>query len=352
MPSSDLADLQLMGGWPTVLGLLTSGQVLPAELVRAAFGDLLSGQASPAQIGGFAIGLRTRGETVEEIAAILDAMQLHRVSVVLPEDIRERAVDCCGTGGDRSHSVNISTMAAFVIAGAGIPVCKHGNRAASSLAGSADVLEALGVNLDLTPAGVVSCVIEAGIGFCLAPKFHPALRHVAQVRRELGVATMFNFLGPLANPADVLRQSIGVPDSTMAPKMAAVLAKRGARALVFRGDDGLDELSTTTTSEVWDVAGGEVHKSSFDPADLGLPRARLEDLRGGSADENATVVRSVLAGERGPIRDIVCLNAAAGFVVADRSPDLASGLELARTTLDSGAAGEALARMVEVSQRS
>ena len=287
MATTDLSDLQQLGGWAAVLSRLTAGESLTPDLARAAFGDLLAGQSTPAQIAGFAIGMRTKGETVEELAAVLDALHAHRVTLPLPEDVRVRAVDCCGTGGDRSHSVNISTMAAFVLAGAGVPVCKHGNRAASSMAGSADVLEALGVNLELSPQGVVRCVVEAGIGFCMAPKFHPALRHVAPVRRELGVATLFNFLGPLANPGDVLRQTIGVPDAAMAPKMAGVLARRGARALVFRGDDGLDELSTTTTSQIWDVADGEVRTWSFNPADLGLATAAPEDLRGGSASDNA-----------------------------------------------------------------
>ena len=339
------------GGWPSVLGLLTAQTELPGELLAGAFEEVLSGNATPAQIAGLAIGLRCKGETVAEIETILGVLLAHGSTVPLPDAVRAAAVDCCGTGGDRSHSVNISTMAAFVLAGGGVTVCKHGNRAASSQAGSADVLEALGVNLELSPAGVAKCVVEAGLGFCLAPKFHPALRYAAPVRRELGVATIFNFLGPLANPGGVTRQAIGVPDAAMAPKMAGVLADRGSRALVFRGDDGLDELSTTTSSHVWDVADGRVTPWTLDPATLGLATASTEDLRGGTPLENAEAVRRLLGGEVGPVRDIVCLNAAAGFIVAGRCDDFASGLALARTSLECGHAAAALDRLVATSHQ-
>ena len=342
-------DFAELGGWPSVLAELTAQRDLPRELLGAAFAEILAGSATPAQVAALAIGLRCKGETVLEIEAILEVLLANASIVPLPEPVRLAAVDCCGTGGDRSHSVNISTMAAFVLAGAGVPVCKHGNRAASSQAGSADVLEALGVNLDLSPEGVARCVVVAGLGFCMAPRFHPALRHAVPVRRELGVATIFNFLGPLANPGGVTRQAIGVPDATMAPKMAGVLAARGSRAMVFRGDDGLDELSTTTDSQIWDVRDGAVTTWSLDPTTLGLARAMPGDLRGGSAAENAEVVRHVVSGKTGPIRDIVCLNAAAGFVVAGRCDELGEGLELARASLDNGHAADAVERLIQSS---
>jgi anthranilate phosphoribosyltransferase len=242
-------------------------------------------------------------------------------------------------------------MAALAVAGAGVKVAKHGNRAASSKCGSADLLEELGVAIDLAPEGVAACIREAGIGFCFAPAFHPSMRHAGPVRKELGIPTVFNFLGPLTNPAGATRQTIGVADQKMAPKLAEAVHRLGAeRAMVFRGDDGLDELSTITTSAVWDVDGG-VKQSSFDPASLSLAPAKASDLSGGSAAENARLCSEVLAGERGPLHDAVALNAAAALLVAGAAVDLQEGLARARESLDSGAAAKALDAMRETSQR-
>jgi anthranilate phosphoribosyltransferase len=269
-------------------------------------------------------------------------------------ELSARAVDTCGTGGDRAHTVNISTMAALVVAGAGIPVIKHGNRAASSQTGSADLLEALGIVLDLSPAGVAHCVQEAGIGFCFATMFHPALRHAGPTRGQLGIPTIFNVLGPLTNPAQPGAQAVGVSSLPLAPVMAQVLAARGTSALLFRGHDGLDELTPVTTSQVWIVRNGQVTEEVLEPADLGIPRVEQDALRGGNAETNAEVARRVLAGEQGAVRDAVLLNAAAAIAAA-RAADaglvdrLADGLEVARQALDSGAAADALDRWRTVS---
>lgn len=343
--------LEELGGWPSVLAALTAGVALRSDQARAAFVEILEGRATPAQIAGFAVGLRAKGETVDELAAVLGVMLEYGLVVPLNADVAARAIDTCGTGGDRSHSVNVSTMAAFVVAGAGVPVCKHGNRAASSASGSADVLEALGVALELSPVSVARCVAEAGVGFCLAPRFHPAMRYAAPVRRELGVATLFNFLGPLANPGRVRFQIVGVPDPTMAPKVAGVLAARGTRAWVVRGDDGLDELSTSTTSRVWQVDGGEVQEMTIDPADYGIPAATADQLRGGSPTENADALRNVLAGRLGPHRDITVMNAAAALLVAGAANDLGDGLRLAGAVIDDGRAAATLDALVRISQR-
>ena len=339
------------GGWPAVLSLVTSSKAVPGPLLSAAFSEILEGRATPAQIAGLAIGLRTKGETLDELQSALATMLSLSIAVPLAPDIAARAIDTCGTGGDRSHSVNVSTMAAFVVAGAGVPVCKHGGRAASSASGSADVLEALGVALELTPEAVARCVNEAGIGFCLAPRFHPAMRHAAPVRRELGVATLFNFLGPLANPGRVRHQVVGVSDENMAPKLAGVLAARGTRAWVVRGEDGLDELSTTGPSRVWDVRAGIVTEARVDPAALGLSLTTLAGLRGGSPQDNAAVTRSVLGGAKGPHRDVVVLNAAAALVVAGVAEDLSAGMAQACAVIEDGRAETALADLVRVSQR-
>jgi anthranilate phosphoribosyltransferase len=337
-----------LGGWPSVLGTLTQGIDLPAEHSRAAMGEILEGSASPAQIAGFIVALRMKGETVEELAGLLDAMAAAAERVPLASV--DGVVDIVGTGGDRSHSVNVSTMASIVVAGAGVPVCKHGNRAASSRCGSADLLESLGVNLEVDPAGVARCVEEAGIGFCFAPRFHPAMRHAVPTRRELGVPTVFNLLGPLANPAGVRRQVVGVADQSMAERMARVLAARGAeRALVVHGDDGLDELTTTTTSSIVEVVGDDVRRTVVDPTALGLAPASPAALVGGDAVTNAGVARSVLAGDEGPVHDIVVLNAAAGLVASGRCDDLESGIAVARTAIGNGSAQLALDRLVEVS---
>jgi anthranilate phosphoribosyltransferase len=344
-----------LGGWPAVLGLLAGGSDLDAAHAGAALSEVLQGNATPAQIAAFIFGLRCKGETVEEMTGLVAAMLSASERVVVPPEVSDRLVDTCGTGGDRRGTINVSTIAALVVAGAGVPVCKHGGRAASSKAGSADVLEALGVVIDLGPAGVARCIAEAGIGFCFAPRYHPAMSHALPVRRELGVPTAFNFLGPLANPARVRRQVVGVGDAAMAPRMARVLAAGGAsRALVVHGADGLDELSTTGPSFLydWDGAkgsGGDLTPVTVDPADLGLAPARVEELAGGDAATNATLARRVLAGEEGPHRDIVLLNAAAGLVAAGVSADLRVGLVRATQALDEGRAEAALDRLIRVS---
>ena len=346
MPS--LAEL---GGWPAVLGPLLAGQSLSPVQARAAFTDILSGEATPAQIAAFAVGLRMKGETVEEIAALLDTMVEFADEVPVDAAMHDHLVDTCGTGGDRSGTINVSTIAAFVVAGAGVPVCKHGNRAASSQAGSADVLEALGVAIDLGPAGVAHCLRQAGIGFCFAPRFHPAMRHAGPVRRELGVPTVFNFLGPLANPARVRRQVVGVSDPGMAERVTGVLQARGAvRALVVYGHDGLDELTTTDTSTVMDLSPEGIRTYVVDPILLGLDTATREQLAGGDPATNAALARAVLDGAPGSHRDLVLLNAAAGLVAAGRSEDLEAGLAEAARSIDDGAAGAALASLIKVSR--
>jgi anthranilate phosphoribosyltransferase len=338
-----------LGGWPTVLGRLIVRQDLSADEAAATLGEVLSGAATPAQIASFITALRIKGETVEEMTGLVRAMLTHAepLPVPRPEDV----VDTCGTGGDRSRSINVSTIAALVVAGAGARVCKHGGRAATSAAGSADVLESLGVVIDLGPEGVARCIAEVGMGFCFAPRFHPAMRFAIPVRRELGVATVFNFLGPLANPARARLQVVGVSDPTMADKMLRVLVANGAqRAMVVHGADGLDELSTTGPSTVLDAgADGEVRRYTVDPTDLGLQLTSLDDLRGGDAAANAEVVRRVLAGKKGPHRDIAVLNAAAGLVVAGLSADLADGVERAGAVIDRGAAHDVLENLVRTS---
>lgn len=339
-----------MLSWPAVLGSLLAREDLTTEQAAWAMGEVMDGSATPAQVAGFAVALRAKGEAAPEMSGLVAAM----LSRAKPCPVDGPVVDTCGTGGDRSHTVNISTMAALVVAGCGVRVVKHGNRAASSTCGSADLLEALGVRIDLEPASVAACAAEAGIAFCFAPVFHPALRHAAVARRELGVATVFNFLGPLTNPARPEFQAVGVADARMAGVMAGVLAARGASALVFRGDDGLDELTTATTSRVWVVASGEVREESVDPAAFGVPVSPAEALRGGEAAFNASVAMSFLDGAAGPVRDAVLLNAAAALAALTPSSlpvgeRLAAELPRAAAAVDSGAARGALDRWVSVS---
>jgi anthranilate phosphoribosyltransferase len=337
--------------WSSILGELTAGRDLSTAQAHEAMAEILDGAATPAQIAGFIIALRMKGETAAEMTGLVRAML----------DVAERVpidpaglVDTCGTGGSlsrRSAAFNVSTIAAFVIAGAGVRVCKHGNRGLSSTSGSFDLLEALGVRIDLGPVEVAACIEEAGIGFCFAPRFHPAMRHAGPPRRELGVPTVFNFLGPLANPARVTRQVVGVSDPHMAEIMAGVLRANGAeRAMVVCGRDGLDELTTTSTSAVLDIDGDEVRAFEVRPRELGLSPAALSDLAGGDAAANAALARKVLAGEPGPHRDIVVLNAAAGLVVGDKAADLAAGIELAAAAIDDGRAAATLDRLVEAAQ--
>ncbi len=336
-----------MSTWADVLGGLVAGTDLTADQTAWAMGEILAGEATPSQIAGFAVAMRAKGETVDELTGLLDAMYAVSTPIAVPG----RVLDVVGTGGDRSMSVNISTMAAIVAAGAGASVVKHGNRSASSKAGSADVLEALGIRLDLPPDRVAAVAEEAGITFCFAAAFHPALRHAAVPRRELGIGTTFNLLGPLANPVKPAAQAIGCADPRMAPVMAGVFAARGVDAWVFRGDDGLDELTTTTTSAVWVVHEGAVTETRIDPVDLGIERSTAEALRGGDVGHNAAVVLRLLEGEKGAVRDAVLLNAGAALAVYDApggpvTESLAAGVEKARDAVDSGAAKATLDRWV------
>lgn len=338
--------------WPDVLGTLLAGEDLSADATAWAMDRIMRGEASDAQIAGFAVALRAKGESVGEITGLVRAMYAHAHVIEVPG----RTVDIVGTGGDRARTVNISTMSAIVVAGTGARVVKHGSRSASSASGASDVLEKLGVNLDPEPRRVAELATEAGITFCFAVRFHPSLRHVATARGELGVPTPFNFLGPLTNPARVQAQALGVADARMAPVMAGVLAERGTSALVFRGDDGLDELTTTATSTVWVVRDGAVRRESFDPRHVGLELVPVEALRGADAAYNADVARRLLDGEHGPVRDAVLLNSAAALVALSPgegalAEQLSAGMERAAEAIDSGAARGVLERWVGASQR-
>lgn len=332
--------------WPHILSRLVRHEDLDADEAAEAMRRIMAGEATPGQTGGFLMALRTKGETADEVEGLARTMLgfANPVSTVAP------AVDVVGTGGDRSGTFNISTVSSIVVAGTGVPVAKHGNRAASSHCGSADVLEALGVTIELDAAGVERCLAEAGVAFLFAPMFHPAMAHAGPVRRELRVPTVFNFLGPLTNPARPFAQAVGCSDARMLPLMAEVLARRGTRAVLFRGDDGLDELTTTGPSTVFEVRDGQVSETTLDPADLGFTRSSVDDLRGGDAGASADIVRGILAGEAGPRRDVVLLNAGAALQVAGRAETLAEAVTLAAATIDSGAASAALDRWVEASR--
>ncbi len=335
--------------WATVMSALVAGNDLDAATAGSVMTTILRGDASAAQIGGFLIGLRAKGESVDELAGLLAATLHEATYVSLTDDERARCVDIVGTGGDGTHSINVSTMAALVMAGAGAPVCKHGNRSASSKCGAADVLELLGVAIELHAEGVAACVREAGIGFCFAPIFHPAFRFTGPPRRELGVPTTFNLLGPMANPGRVKRQLIGVADPAFAVPMIETLERQGLTdAWVVHGE-GMDELTTLGSSRVLALRSGVVTEFTIDPSEHGLARATAEDLRGGTPEENALVVRRVLAGEPGPHRDIVVLNAAGGLVVAGLAEDLGEGLALAAAAIDDGQAQGHLDALIRVS---
>jgi anthranilate phosphoribosyltransferase len=342
--------------WPEVLARLSGGESLGAAEAEETLQIVLSGEATPAQVGAFLALLHAKGETAEEVTGLARAMVDAAVPCPLGEEDADAAVDLVGTGGDRLASFNVTTLAAFVTAGCGVPVCKHGNRAASSSVGTADVLEALGVAIELGPEGVARCVSEAGMGFCFAQRFHPAMRFVGPVRKELGVPTVFNFLGPLINPARTRRQLVGVSDVAMGPIMAGVFGATGSRrTLIVHADDGLDELSVTSPSTVLEVRGDgagafEVAEWRVDPRDLGLAPATMDDLRGGNAAFNAGVIRAVLEGERSPRRDIGVLNAGAALVAAGRADDLSDGLVLAAESVDSGRALGVLQALVATSQ--
>ncbi|MFI0236613.1 anthranilate phosphoribosyltransferase [Streptomyces sp. NPDC016845] len=338
--------------WPSVLNGLLEGRDQSADDTAWAMDRIMRGEATEAQIAGFVVALRAKGETVQEISGLVRAMYEHANVIEVPGE----TVDIVGTGGDGAKTVNISTMSAIVIAGTGVKVVKHGNRAASSASGASDVLEKLGVNLELTPARVPQIAEEAGITFCFAVKFHPALRYAGAARGQLGIRTVFNLLGPLTNPARVRAQAVGVADARMAPVVAGVFAERGNSSLVFRGDDGLDELTTTATSRVWIVRDGTVREETFDPRDVGLDLVPVEALRGADASYNAEVARRLLDGERGPVRDAVLLNSAAALVAVrpgtgTLAEQLRAGMDRAAESIDSGAAKATLERWVAATNR-
>jgi anthranilate phosphoribosyltransferase len=329
-----------------LIGKVATGATLTREEAAHAFDKMMSGEATPAQMGAFLMALRMRGETVEEITGAVATMRAKMLPVAAPKD----AIDVVGTGGDATGSYNISTCAAFIVAGAGVPVAKHGNRALSSKSGAADVLAALGVKIELTPEEISRCIREAGIGFMFAPAHHPAMKHVGPTRVELGTRTIFNLLGPLSNPAGVKRQMVGVFARPWIEPLANVLGALGAeRAIVVHGSDGLDEITTSGPTYVAELSGGKVKTYEIKPEDVGLKRAKPEELRGGDAKHNAEALRGALASMPGAFRDVALLNAAAALLVADKAKSLKEGLELAANSVDTGAARKRLERLVEIS---
>lgn len=333
--------------WSEILGRLASGADLTRNESRDAMATIMAGEATPAQISALIVSLRIKGETVDEMTGLVEAMRAAAVTV----DIGEMVVDVVGTGGDRSGTFNISTTAALIAAGAGAKVAKHGNRSASSKCGSADVLEGLGVRIDLDPDDTADMVRKVGFGFFFAPRYHPAMRFAGPVRKELGIPTVFNFLGPLANPAGATRQVIGVSDRRMAERMIGVLASLGSEyAFVVYGEDGLDEFTTTAPTFIHRLKHGEITSAEFTPEDLGVPRANPADLVGGDVAENVAITRAILAGEKGPKRDAAVVNAAPALVVAGLAEGFVEGVQLAVETIDSGAAADVLERAVSLSR--
>lgn len=333
--------------WPATLSRIAAGDELSTDEAAAAMGEIMAGEASQAQIGAFLLGMRIKGETIDEMTGLVTAMLQAAEKVSIDEPL----LDTCGTGGDRHGTINVSTCAAFVAAGAGARVAKHGNRAASSQCGSADLLEAMGVEIDLGPPGVARCIDEAGVGFFFARRYHPAMRYVAGPRQELGVPTVMNFLGPLANPARARHQALGVSRPEMAEKMVGVLdALDCEHALVFHGEDGLDELSITGSSTIYELSAGLTRIYEVSPESFGLEPAPLDSIRGGDAATNLRINDAVLAGEAGPARDVVLLNAAAAIVAADLATDIEAAVPIAAESIDSGAAARCASRLVEVSQ--
>lgn len=340
--------------WPDILSALLDRRDLSVSESTWAMRQIMSGEATPSQLAGFLVALRAKGETVDEIVGFRDAI----LEAALPLPVNPAVLDIVGTGGDRFGTVNVSTMAAIVAAASGIPVVKHGNKAASSSSGSSDVLSALGIDLTLSPDAVAATLDKAGITFAFASAFHPGFRHAGPTRAELGVPTVFNFLGPLCNPARAEANAVGVAQLDRVPLITGVFRTRGATALVFRGDDGLDELTTTGHSRLWEVSRGDIHEHDLDPRDLGIPHAQISDLLGGEPADNAKVVHRVLNGESGPVRDIVLLNAAAGIVSYRLFQDasqaqrpilerLGEARDAAAAAIDSGEGAATLARWVE-----
>ena len=327
---------------------LVAGNPLSMEEAAGVMNEIMSGEATPAQIGAFITALRVKGETAEEIAGMAVVMREKALRV----ETSGPMVDTCGTGGDGSGTFNISTTAAFVVAGAGAKVAKHGNRAMSGNCGSADVLEALGVKIDLSPQGVQRCLEEIGIGFMFAPSFHPAMKHAAGPRREIGIRTVFNILGPLTNPAWAQAQVIGVAEASLGEKMAQVLGLLGSKhALVVHGQDGLDEITLSGQTQVWEMKKGLVTSYAISPGDVGLHESDREAIRGGSVEANASILKDVLGGKGGPARDVVLMNAAAALIAADRASNLREGVALATGAIDSGATHAKLQALIEASQR-
>lgn len=334
--------------WSDILGRLTAGIDLSEADARKAMSEIMSGEATAAQVSAFIVALRMKGESLDELTGLVEAMRAASVRV----DAGSGLVDTAGTGGDRSGTFNISTTAALIAAGAGARVAKHGNRSASSHCGSADVLESLGVVIDLPPAANVRLLEEAGFAFFFAPLYHPAMRYAGPVRKEIGIPTVFNFLGPLANPAGATRQAIGVSDGRMAEVMIGVLQRLGsAHAFVYHGEDGLDEVTTTAPTYIYRLREGEITHAEFTPEDFGVPRARPADLLGGSVEENVAITRAILAGERGPRRDAALVNASPALVAADLAEGFVAGVELAAEAVDSGAAAAVLDRVVSRSRQ-
>ena len=341
-----------LGGWPGVLSTLIARKDLDPEVAEAAITEILEGSATPSQMTAFIVALRAKGETAAELAGMLRAVRAAGQRVDLPADVAARAIDIVGTGGDMSQSFNVSTLTAFVVAGAGVPVCKHGNRAASSKCGAADLLEELGVAAELDPVGVAECVAEANMGFCLAARFHPAFRYTAPSRREIGISTAFNLLGPMANPAAIGSMLVGVAVPWMMRPMIEALGSRGVRsAWVVHGHGGVDEITLAGPCRVLALSGGDITEFTVDASDVGLEHAPLEAIKGGDARENAEIARAILGGAQGPMRDTVVLNAAAALHLAGVAPDLRHGRMLAEQSIDSGAARGVLDRLVQSSNR-
>jgi anthranilate phosphoribosyltransferase len=335
-----------MDDFKTLIGKVATGAELTVQESASAFDRMMSGEATPSQMGALLMGLRVRGETVDEITGAVTTMRAKMLRVEAPEG----AIDVVGTGGDASGSYNISTCAAFIVAGAGVPVAKHGNRALSSRSGAADVLAALGVRIDLDPEAIARCIAQAGIGFMFAPLHHPAMKHVGPTRVELGTRTIFNLLGPLSNPAGVKRQMVGVFSRHWVEPLAKVLGRLGSeRAIVVHGSDGLDEITTAGPTSVASLENGNVRSFEISPEDVGLPKADPTRLLGGDAEANAAALLTVLKGEKSPYRDVAMFNAAAALMVAGRARDFADGMTLARTSIESGEAEGRLDRLIAVS---
>lgn len=337
-----------MTNFPALLDKLQRRVDLTVDEAAGAMETIMDGGAPPAQIAGFLIALAMKGERPDEIVGLARTMRARAAKL---SRSFAPVFDTCGTGGDGSHTFNVSTVAALVLAACGVRVAKHGNRSASSKCGSADVLEALGVNVAAPPAVVERCLEQAGIAFLFAPVFHPSMRHAGPTRKELGVRTAFNLLGPLTNPAAAARQLVGVPRPELTELVARSLAQLGAeRAWVVHGADGLDEISTTGYTKVSECRGGSVNTFYLHPADVGLPKASREDLRGGEASENAAIARAVLSGAKGPARDVVVLNAGASLLIAEKAGSIPEGLAMAAAAIDDGRAAAVLARLVSLSQ--